>query len=125
MSRRSFRASVATPRPVSAWALVGVASAALWITRQLDPAIMAVQVLALAVGFAKRQEPFPWQRSPIAINGGMLDILAATAAIGSRGGPATIALAHFTALTQALQLLDARPRKSEFLRKSKHSPARY
>ena len=35
MSRRSFRVDVAEPRPASAWALVGVASATLWVTEQL------------------------------------------------------------------------------------------
>ena len=42
-------------------------------------------------------------------------IAALGVALWVRGAYATVALAHFAVLTQALQLLDARPRKSEFL----------
>ena len=45
----------------------------------------------------------------------MAGITLATIAVALRGEPSTIALAHFAALTQGLQLLDARPRHTEFL----------
>ena len=45
----------------------------------------------------------------------MVGITLATIAVALRGEPSTIALAHFAALTQGLQLLDARPRRTEFL----------
>jgi transglutaminase-like putative cysteine protease len=35
--------------------------------------------------------------------------------VALQGGPATIGLAHFAALAQGLQLIDARPRRTEFL----------
>jgi hypothetical protein len=45
----------------------------------------------------------------------MLAVTALTVVLAMRGRPATLSLAHFAALSQALQLIDARPRKSEFL----------
>jgi transglutaminase-like putative cysteine protease len=115
VSRRSFRVDVAEPRPASAWALVGVASATLWITQQLAPWVIAVQVAFLLYTLAVRAHPRPWQQNPIALNVGMFFIVAVTIRVAIQGGPSTIALAHFTALTQALQLVDARPRRTEFL----------
>ncbi len=114
-SRRQFRARVDEPRPASAWLLVTVASATLWITQQLEVWALALQVGAILGSLARRHEPFAWQRSALALNAGMLAIVAATIAVALRGGPSTIALAHFAALTQGLQLLDTRPRQTEFL----------
>jgi transglutaminase-like putative cysteine protease len=115
VSRRSFRIDVAEPRPASAWALVTVASATLWITQQLAPWVVAVQVTFLLYTLAVRTRPRPWQQNPIALNVGMFFVVAVTIDVAFRGGPSTIALAHFAALTQALQLVDARPRRTEFL----------
>ena len=115
MSRRSFRAKVAAPRPASAWVMVSVASATLWITEQLDPWVMLVQAAAIVTSLLWRESPHGWQRSPLALNVGMIAIVAVTIQVALRGGPSTIALAHFAALTQALQLVDARPRHTEFL----------
>ncbi len=115
MSRREFRAQVSAPRPSSAWLLVAVASASLWITDQLDPWVLAVQPLLLLATLTRRTRPFGWQRSPLALNVGMFAIVSVTIGVALRGGPSTIALAHFASLTQALQLLDARPRRTEFM----------
>ncbi len=115
MSRREFRAVVETPRPASAWVLVGVASTTLWITGQLDPWVLAVQPLLIVATLLRRASPFAWQRGAISLNVGMFAIVAVTIEVALRGGPSTIALAHFASLTQALQLLDARPRRTEFL----------
>ncbi len=115
MSRGVFRGVVAAPRPVSAWVLVLVASASLWITGQLDRAAIAAQALALAFSFLRRARPLAWQQSPVGLNVGMLAIVAQTIAVALRGAPSTVALAHFAALTQGLQLLDARPRSTEYL----------
>jgi transglutaminase-like putative cysteine protease len=115
MSRRVFRCAVEAPRPASAWVLVTVASATLWVTGQLDPPAIAAQVGALAFSFLRRTRPFAWQRSAISLNVGMLAIVAQTIAVALRGEPSTVALAHFAALTQALQLIDARPRSTEYL----------
>ena len=115
MSRRAFRIDVAEPRPASAWALVTVASASLWITQQLAIWIVAIQGFFLLYSLATRTQPQRWQKSPIALNVGMFFIVFVTIRVALRGGPSTIALAHFAALTQALQLVDARPRRTEFL----------
>jgi transglutaminase-like putative cysteine protease len=115
MSRRSFRARVATPRPLAAWILVAVASASLWATRQLAPWVVAVEALLLALGFWRRDRPLAWQRSALALNLGLFAILALALSVAAGGGPSTIPLAHFAALAQALQLLDARPRRGEYL----------
>ncbi len=115
MSRRAFRADVEEPRPASAWALVGVASATLWLTQQLANWVIAVQLVAIAVSFWRRRAPFGWQTNAIALNLGMLGVTAATIYVALKGGPATLGLAHFAALAQGLQLIDARPRRTEFL----------
>ena len=115
MSRGAFRAAVDSPRPVSAWALVTVASATLWITQQLDLWAIAIQVLAIVGSLLRRERPFAWQRSPLALNVGMFGIVIGTIVVALRGPPSTIALAHFAALTQGLQLLDTRPRRTEYL----------
>jgi len=115
VSRRSFRARVAAPRPASAWLLVTVASATLWITQQLDPWATSLQAAALLVSLWRRERPFAWQQSGMVLNLGMLGIVAATISVALRGEPTTIALAYFALLTQGLQLLDARPRPTEFL----------
>ena len=115
MSRRSFRAEVEAPRPSSAWVLVTVASATLWITQQLDAWAIALQAPAIALSLWRRERPFAWQRNDLVLNLGMVGIVIATVLVALRGEPSTIALAHFAALTQALQLLDARPRHTEFL----------
>jgi transglutaminase-like putative cysteine protease len=95
--------------------MVAVGGATLWITGQLDPWAGVVQALAIAGSFWLRAQPHPWQRSPVALNLGMLGVSGTTIAVALRGEPSTIALAHFAALTQGLQLLDARARRSEFL----------
>ncbi len=115
MSRRVFRGVVTAPRPTSAWVLVSVASATLWITGQLDRVAVAVQAGAIVFSFLRRARPYAWQRSPLALNVGMFGIVGQTIAVALRGEPSTVALAHFAALTQGLQLVDARPRSTEYL----------
>ncbi len=115
MSRGVFRGVVSAPRPASAWVLVLVASASLWITGQLDRVAIAAQVVALLFSFARRARPLAVQRGPVGLNVGMFAIVAQTIAVALRGEPSTVALAHFAALTQGLQLLDARPRSTEYL----------
>jgi transglutaminase-like putative cysteine protease len=115
VSRGDFRVTVDDPRPASAWAMVTFASASLWITQQLDLWAVAAQALALLYSLLRRTDPHPWQRSPLVLNFGMIGIVAGTIMVALRGEPSTIALAHFAATTQGLQLLDARPRRTEFL----------
>jgi len=115
VSRLEFRVADSTSRPTSAWLLVTVAGASLWITGQLAIWAIAAQVLAIAVSLARRSKPFAWQRSALVLDLGLAAVVAVTIAIGLQDRPSTIALAHFAALTQGLQLLDARPRKTEFL----------
>jgi transglutaminase-like putative cysteine protease len=115
MSRLKFRASVEDPRPLAAWVMVAMAGATLSITGQLAPWAIAVALCAGAYSLLNRLSPGRWQRSPLVLNVAILSISALSAVVALRGGPATIALAHFAVMTQGLQLLDARPRKSEFL----------
>lgn len=114
MSRMEFRATVGD-RPASAWMLVIVASAMLWITEQLQAWVIVVQVAAILLSLARRTNPWRWQGSPIALNIGMFGIAGTTILLALEGKPATVSLAHFASLSQGLQLLDSRPRKSEFL----------
>ncbi len=115
MSRLEFRAALDSPRPAAAWAMAGVAAATLWITRQLEPLAVVAQAAALGFSLRFRNDPRAWQRSPLLLNLGMFVVSSATVAVALRGATSLVALAHFAALAQALQLLDARPRRSEFL----------
>jgi transglutaminase-like putative cysteine protease len=115
VSRRAFRIGVEDPRPASAWTLVAVASAALWITQQLAVWAIAIQLIAIVVSLWRRTAPFAWQTNAIALNIGMMGVSGATIHVALQGGPATLGLAHFAALAQGLQLIDARPRRTEFL----------
>jgi transglutaminase-like putative cysteine protease len=115
VTRRTFRSRVDAPRPASAWVLVTVASATLWITQQVALWAELIQVAALIASLLRRRDPHPWQKSGLALNLGMAGITLATITVATRGEPSTVALAHFAALTQGLQLLDARPRHTEFL----------
>src|SRR5262249_59242361 len=104
VSRRGFRARVDAPRPASAWVLVAVASAAIWITGQLALPVIAVQVAALALAFACRAEPLRWQRGPLALHAGMFAIVGGTVRAALGGAPSTAALPHLAALAPALHL---------------------
>ncbi len=115
MSRRNFRVAVRDPRPTSAWVMVGIASASLWITQQLDLWAILAQMVAIVVSLWRRLDPFPWQSNPWILNVGMFGITLGTILVALRGEPSTIALAHFAATTQGLQLIDARPRRTEYL----------
>jgi len=115
VSRGSFRAKVEAPRPISAWVLVTVASATLWITGQLAVETLVAQATMLLFSLWRRAAPFAWQRSAISLNVGMLAVVSVTISLALDGAPSTISLAHFAALTQGLQLMDARPRQTEFL----------
>jgi len=115
MSRRAFRIDVEAPRPASAWTLVAVASAALWITQQLALWAVAIQLVAMLLSLWRRTAPFAWQTNAIVLNIGMMGVSGATIYVALQGGPATVGLAHFAALAQGLQLIDARPRRTEFL----------
>ncbi|MEE8581110.1 MAG: DUF3488 domain-containing protein, partial [Myxococcota bacterium] len=107
--------SVRDARPPSAWVLVTVAGATLWITQQLAVWAIGLQALAICLSLVWRDRPKAWQSNALVLNLGMLGIVVATIALLLQGFPAALSLAHFAALTQGLQLLDSRPRKSEFL----------
>jgi len=115
MTRREFRAEVDTPRPAAAWWMSLVASASLWLTEQLPLWVVLVQLVTYAVSYSTRENPPPFRRSPIWLNVFMFGITTVTIRSALEGNPATISLAYFTSLAQGLQLLDARPRKSEFV----------
>ncbi len=115
MSRLQFRASVEDPRPVAAWLMVSVAIATLSLTGALALWAVAASATAVLFSFVRRESPRPWQRSSWFLNPAVMSIALISMSLAWRGEAATVALAHFAALTQGLQLLDARPRKSEFL----------
>ena len=115
MSRRAFRVAVDDPRPAAAWVMVALAGATLWITGQLDPWAWGAQSVAIALSWWRRLDAFRWQSNPWILNVGMLAIVTGTIAVALRGEPSTVALAHFAAPAQGLQLLDARPRRTEYL----------
>ncbi len=115
MTRRDFRGAVETPRPAAAWLMSIVASVTLWVTEQLPIGVIALQCLTFAVSFSTRLNPPSFRRSPIWLNIFMVGITTVTIRSALAGNPATVSLAYFSSLAQGLQLLDARPRKSEFV----------
>jgi transglutaminase-like putative cysteine protease len=115
VSRRAFRVAVGEPRPTSAWLLVGIATATLAITGQLAHWALLAAAAALGVSLWRRTNPFAWQTNLWVLNAMMIAITFGTTAIALGGEPSTVALAHFAATAQGLQLLDARPRRTEFL----------
>ena len=115
MRRNAESRAVEDARPPSAWILVSVAGATLWITQRLAIWAIALQVLAILYSLLWRGRSQAWRSSGIVLNFGMFGIVGATIVLALRGYPAILSLAHFAALTQGLQLLDTRPRKSEFL----------
>ncbi len=115
MSRRSFREAVGSPRPRSATAMALIATGTLALTGQVHPAVLVVGIGAIGFAAFRRGTPFGWQRSALALNGALIASLGVAMALWLQGQLAMIALAHFAVLAQGLQLLDARPRRSEFL----------
>lgn len=115
MTRQDFRGAVATPRPAAAWLMSLFASATLWVTELLPLWVIGIQLIAYGSSYATRNDPPAFRKNPIWLNVGMLGITTVTIRSALAGNPATLSLAFFAALAQGLQLLDARPRRSEFL----------
>jgi transglutaminase-like putative cysteine protease len=115
VTRLEFRSGVALPRPRSAVLMVALATGTLVITGQVAP--WAIVIATLVLGFvALRGEAYAeWRSNPWLLNAGLAACVAAGAALWLRGALALVSLAHFAVLAQALQLVDARPRRSEFL----------
>jgi transglutaminase-like putative cysteine protease len=103
------------PRPLSSYALAAVAGLALAVTGELLLPALLAHAAALLAGLRLRGRARPWQRSGLVLNTALLAIVLGSAAIWLRGGLAIVALAHFAHLAQGLQLLDGRPRRSDFL----------
>jgi len=115
VSRLEFRAELALPRPLSAVVLVALADATLFVSGQILPPVAIGQLALLVLAVWRRERPFGWQRSGTVLNLGLAACLAAALALAALGMPLQVALAHFALLAAGLQLLDARPRRSEFL----------
>ncbi len=115
MSRTEFRMAFRSPRPPSAVAMVALATMTLAITNQIHvPALLWTTGCAAFTAW-QRERVEAWQESPFLLNGGLLLCLLLSTFVFIQGALAMIALAHFAVLTQGLQLLDRRPRRSEFL----------
>jgi transglutaminase-like putative cysteine protease len=115
VSRREFRAELVAPRPAAAFVMGVAASATLAVTGQVAPLALGVALLSIALGAWLRESPHPTQRNPWLLNLALGGIAALAVTLWFQGALAIVAFAHFAVLTQALQLLDARPRRSEFL----------
>jgi len=115
VSRLEFRFAVDAPRPRSALAMVGLASATLAVTGQIALWALLLAGAALAYSTLRRSLPAPWQRRRWILNLGLAACIGAAAFVETRVGTLLVALAHFAVLAQGLQVLDARPRRTEFL----------
>lgn len=115
MSRRAFREPLAGPRPNAAYGLAATASLTLAATGEVEPWALPLAAGGLALAWLRRVEPQPWQRSGLLLGGVAVAAALLAGAVWWSGRLAMVALAHFALLAQPLQLLDARPRRSEFL----------
>ncbi|MCL4686562.1 transglutaminase-like domain-containing protein [Myxococcota bacterium] len=112
----SARATTAPPpRPLSSYTLATVASLSLAVTGTIALPALLAQALALTAGLRLRTRSRGWQRHGVVLNALLLAIIAFSLGFWLRGGSALVALAHFALLAQGLQLLDARPRRSDFV----------
>jgi transglutaminase-like putative cysteine protease len=115
MTRLAFRERVDSPRPRSAIAMVALATISLASTGQIAPPALLAAAIALTVATFSAEPAAAWRRSPWLLNLGLAGAMGAGLALWLHGTLAMVALAHFAVLAQGLQLLDARPRRSEFL----------
>jgi len=115
MSRLAFREPVALPRPRAALAMAALASLTLALTGQVAWPTLAAAAASMLVVASRGPHPQRWQRSKTLLNLSLVICVGIAIALWLRGMLAVVALAHFALLAQALQLLDARPRRSEFL----------
>lgn len=113
--RAAPAAAAMPPRPLAAYALAAVAGAALAVTGELLLPALAAQAAALAASLCWRHRPRAWQRRGAFLNAALVAIVLGSAGLWLRGALAIVALAHFAHLAQGLQILDARPRRSDFL----------
>ncbi len=95
--------------------MVALATMTLAITEQVAPSALLWTTLCATITAWQKDRIHRWQENPWILNLGLLACLAIPAALFVRGQVAVIALAHFAVLTQGLQLMDQRPRRSEFL----------
>ncbi len=115
MSRLGFRHAVALPRPRSAVFMVALASLTLAITEQIEAWVLVLTLLPLGWALFRGSRPARWQSSGALLNAGLALSILVGFSFWWDGKLALLALAHFAMLAQGLQLVDARPRKSEFL----------
>jgi transglutaminase-like putative cysteine protease len=102
-------------RPLASYAVVLVSAAALALTGQVSALALALHAAAVVASLRLRPAPRAWQKRALVLNAGVLLAMVFAAQLWLRGALALLALAHFTHLAQALQLLDARERRSDFL----------
>ncbi len=105
----------APPRPLASYAIVLVSGAALALTGNVSTLAIAIHALAVIASLRLRSHPRAWQRNAVVLNVGLLGAIGFALSLWLRGDLALLALAHFALLAQSLQLLDARPRRSDFL----------
>jgi transglutaminase-like putative cysteine protease len=115
VTRLEFRVAVSSPRPRSALAMVGIASMTLAISGRIEAFALVLALAALCWGVFRGERPGAWQQNRWVLNGLLAACVTAGIAVAQAGRAPIVALAHFALLAQGLQLVDARPRRTEFL----------
>jgi hypothetical protein len=95
--------------------LVTLASVTLAVSGQLSPVALLLQAAAILYSAIMRRRPRAWQLRGAFLNVGLAACAVFSIAEAARGVAASVAIAQFALLASGLQLLDARPRRSEFL----------
>jgi transglutaminase-like putative cysteine protease len=95
--------------------MVALGTGTLAITGQISPLALAAATLALGYVALRGEQHARWRTAAWVLNTALFACLALGVALWVRGALLIVSLAHFAVLAQALQLLDARPRRSEFL----------
>jgi len=112
VSRTEFRVPVNTPRPFGALVMVLIASSALTLSGRIPAFVLALHALSVCAALLLRPQPRRWQRMNLPFLGALLAVLLLCLFLWAENR--LVALASATMLTQGLQLLSTRPRRTEF-----------
>jgi len=112
MSRLEFRGQVQLPRSLCSFALVAIASLILALSGTVSVLGCVLQTILIGAALILRRRPHAWQQSPFAIRLGVCLALGLSLATWSNDLVGPVAMTAM--LLQGLQLLDARPRRTEY-----------
>ncbi|NNL87122.1 MAG: DUF3488 domain-containing protein, partial [Myxococcales bacterium] len=115
MSRRNFRGPLRSPRPKAAYGMCAASTTTLALSDEIHLLFIAAAAALGLLAWLRAERSQPWQQNAALLNTALLLSVGACATLWFLHWLAIVALAHFATLALALKLIDARPRRSEFL----------